>query len=224
MPERFKGRGGSSHDWLVRQMNDPYVQKARMENFRARSAFKLLEIDDKNKLLHPGLVVVECGASPGAWTQVSVQRINANGSGGRKKVGTHIAVDLMPMHPVDGAYVVAPADFTQVKTQQRILELLAGRQVDVILSDMAPKATGVRQLDQDGILELARAVAEFATRVSAPAGSLLVKLWAGGGVASLEKQLLGAYSSVKIVKPQSSRQESAELFLLARHFRGPPSS
>ena len=82
----------------------------------------------------------------------------------------------------------------------------------------------MRQLDQDGILELARAVAEFATRVSAPAGSLLVKLWAGGGVASLEKQLLGAYSSVKIVKPQSSRQESAELFLLARHFRGPPSS
>lgn len=174
-----------------------------------------MEIDDKHKILHPGLTVVECGAAPGAWTQVSVDRINATGSPNKKK-GIHVAVDLFPMHPVPGALILAPADFTSAATRQKIAVLLGDRSPDVVLSDMAPRASGVRQLDQDGILSLAQCVVNYATSNCTQGATLLVKLWNGGGFDGLRRQLELRYQTVRIVKPESSRGDSAELFLLAR--------
>ena len=127
------------------------------------------------------------------------------------------------MHPVEGA-VVLSADFTSPQTQERITELLDDRLVDVVLSDMAPSASGVRQLDQDCILQLAYSVVNYSRTVSKEGGCLLVKLWAGGGVSELEKQLKLDYANVKVIKPQSSRQDSAELFLLARDFLRRPTT
>ena len=136
-----------------------------------------------------------------------------------KKSGKHIAVDLLPMHPVTGAFIIAPADFTAKETQDKIREHLSGEFVDIILSDMAPQATGIRQLDQDCILELAFTVFRFAKLVGKEGSNLLVKLWSGGQVSELEKNLKLHYESVKILKPHSSRQDSAEIFLLACNFR-----
>lgn len=218
IPENLKGRSKSSQDWIVRQINDPYVKKAKFENYRARSAFKLIEIDDKYRILKPGLTVVECGAAPGAWTQVCVKRINACGTAQNKPQGRHIAIDILPMHAVEGATIVAPADFTIETTQCKVTELLNGKYVDVILSDMAPSATGIRQLDQESILNLAQSVLTYSISVSQNGGSLLVKLWAGGQLKQFEENLMRYYSHVKVIKPASSRQNSAEIFILATDF------
>ncbi|KAK4027865.1 rRNA methyltransferase 2, mitochondrial [Daphnia magna] len=219
VPERLKGRSKSSQEWLIRQMNDEYVSKAKIENYRARSAFKLIEIDSKFNILKPGDVVVECGAAPGAWTQVCVKRINAAGTVPGKLQGKHIAVDLQPMYPIEGAHILAPLDFTKLSSQTKVTELLDGCLADVVLSDMAPAATGVRELDQDQILTLGYSVMTYAQQISKDGAKLLIKLWAGGRVKQLENELLLHYSRVKVVKPPSSRQDSAELFLLASNFR-----
>ncbi|XP_057368162.1 rRNA methyltransferase 2, mitochondrial-like [Daphnia carinata] len=219
VPERLKGRSKSSQEWLIRQMNDEYVFKAKIENYRARSAFKLIEIDSKFNILKPGDVVVECGAAPGAWTQVSVKRINSAGTVPGKLQGKHIAVDLQPMYPVEGAHILAPLDFTKLSSQTKVTEMLDGCLADVVLSDMAPAATGVRELDQDQILSLGYSVMTYAQQISKDGAKLLIKLWAGGRIKQLENELLLHYSRVKIVKPPSSRQDSAELFLLASNFK-----
>merc|ERR1712071_294924 len=218
IPENLKGRSKSSQDWIVRQINDPYVKKAKFENYRARSAFKLIEIDDKHQILKPGQTGVECGAAPGAWTQVCVKRINSCGTSLNQPRGKLISIDLLPMHSVDGATVITPADFTSTETQKKVTDLLSGCNVDVILSDMAPSASGIRQLDQESILNLAQSVLTYSTKVSQRGGSLLIKLWAGGQLKKFEQNLKLYYSHVKIIKPASSRQNSAEIFLLASDF------
>ncbi|KAI9562938.1 hypothetical protein GHT06_010394 [Daphnia sinensis] len=219
VPDRLKGRSKSSQEWLFRQMNDEYVLKAKVENYRARSAFKLIEIDSKFNILKPGDVVVECGAAPGAWTQVCVKKINATGTVPGKLQGKHIAVDLQPMFPIEGAQILAPLDFTKSSSQTKVTEMLDGCLADVVLSDMAPAATGVRELDQDQILTLGYSVMTYAQQISKDGAKLLIKLWAGGRIKQLENDLLLHYSRVKVVKPPSSRQDSAELFLLASNFR-----
>nr|CAH0108250.1 unnamed protein product [Daphnia galeata] len=219
VPDRLKGRSRSSQNWLIRQMNDEYVLKAKMENYRARSAFKLIEIDNKYKFLKPGDVVVECGAAPGAWTQVCVKRINATGQMPSVLKGKHVAIDLQPMYPIEGALILAPLDFTKCSSQTKITEMLGGQLATVVVSDMAPAATGIRELDQDRILELAYSVLRYAQQISKDGAMLLLKLWASGRVKQLENDILSHYSQVKIVKPPSSRQDSAELFILASNFK-----
>jgi len=221
-PNNLKGKSKSSQEWLTRQLADPYVEKARMLNYRCRSAFKLLEMDDKYKILKPGDVVLDCGAAPGSWTQVAVQRTNANGKLERAPLGAVYSIDLLHFHAVPGATIFGGMDFTTPLAKERLRESLAGRQVNCVLSDMAPNATGVRMLDQESITNLCYEVLKFALAMSAPQANLVVKIWDNGDVPKLERDMLCYYEKVKRVKPRGSRGDSAEHFLLARGFKGYP--
>ncbi|KAH8273134.1 hypothetical protein KR018_006231 [Drosophila ironensis] len=219
-PRNLKGRGKSSQEWLTRQLADPYVEKARMMNYRCRSAFKLMEIDDKYGILRPGDTVLDCGAAPGSWTQVAVERTNANGKQERNPQGSVFSIDLLHFHAVPGATIFGGMDFTSSVAQQRLRESLAGRQVNCVLSDMAPNATGVRMLDQESITGLCYEVLRFALAMSAPQAHLVVKVWDNGDVPKLERDMLRFYEKVKRVKPRASRGDSSEHFLVARGFKG----
>lgn len=221
-PKNLKGRSKSSQDWLTRQLADPYVEKARMLNYRCRSAFKLLEIDDKYKILKPGDIVLDCGAAPGSWTQVAVERTNAHGKVERASLGSVYSIDLLHFHAVPGATIFGGMDFTSSLAQKRLRECLSGHKVNCVLSDMAPNATGVRMLDQENITNLCYEVLRFALAMSAPQANLVVKIWDNGDVPKLERDMLRFYEKVKRVKPRASRGDSAEHFLLARGFKGAP--
>ncbi|ALC47340.1 CG11447 [Drosophila busckii] len=221
-PRNLKGRSKSSQDWLTRQLADPYVEKARMMNYRCRSAFKLMEMDDKYKILKPGDMVLDCGAAPGSWTQVAVERTNAAGKQERAPQGAVFSIDLLHFHAVPGATIFGGMDFTTSLAQQRLRESLAGRQVNCVMSDMAPNATGVRMLDQESITNLCYEVLRFALAMSAHGANLVVKIWDNGDVPKLERDIQTYYEKVKRVKPRASRGDSAEHFLLARGFKGFP--
>ncbi|XP_037073874.1 rRNA methyltransferase 2, mitochondrial-like [Pollicipes pollicipes] len=218
IPNDLKGRGKSSQEWLIRQMNDPYVKKAKLENYRARSAYKLLEIAGRVELMRPGGVVVECGAAPGAWSQVALRAVNADGRDADRPVGTVVGVDLLTVQPLPPA-IHLQGDFTAAETQRRLLALLPAPPT-LVLSDMAPRASGVRQLDHDRILALGYAVAQFALRQLAPNGALLVKLWAGGGERRLTDSLAPFFARVRTLKPAASRTDSAEVYVVAVGFVG----
>ncbi|KAH8394518.1 hypothetical protein KR215_002746 [Drosophila sulfurigaster] len=221
-PNNLKGKSKSSQEWLTRQLADPYVEKAHMLNYRCRSAFKLLEMDDKYKVLKPGDVVIDCGAAPGSWTQVAVERTNANGKIERSPRGAVFSIDLLHFHAVPGATIFGGMDFTTQLAQKRLRESLAGRQVNCVLSDMAPNATGVRMLDQESITNLCHEVLRFALAMSAPQANLVIKIWDNGDVPKLERDILCYYEKLKRVKPRASRGDSSEHFLLAKGFKGAP--
>ncbi|XP_017300853.1 rRNA methyltransferase 2, mitochondrial isoform X2 [Diaphorina citri] len=219
-----KGKDHSSHLWLKRQFADPYVQKAKKENYRCRSAFKLLEIDSKIKFLRPGLKVLDCGAAPGSWSQVAVKLVNSHGYDSKQPKGLVLSVDKLPIYPIDGAVVLSKCDFTQPDIQDRLVTILKDDKLDVVLSDMAPNATGMREMDHDLITQLAIAVIRFAVTYSKPGADCLIKIWDGRNRPQLEESITRFYSQVKILKPPSSRSHSAELFLLGRGFKGLKSS
>lgn len=210
----------SSKEWLMRHLRDPYVKMAQKQQYRARSAFKLIEIDNKYRFLKPGATVIDCGAAPGAWTQIATERVNADKKDGNENVGTVIAIDLLPIAPVDGAIVLDRCDFTDPKIQNKILDFLGEKKVDVILSDMAPNATGVQSLDHELIIKLCYSAFAFAYKVLKTDGLFLCKLWSGGETAKLKRDLNKVFLNVKFVKPEASRKESPEAFLLARGFKG----
>ncbi|XP_063234258.1 rRNA methyltransferase 2, mitochondrial [Bacillus rossius redtenbacheri] len=220
VPSDLKGRSGSSQLWLARQLTDPYVEKAKMLNYRCRSAFKLLEIDDRFHLLAPGRCVVDCGAAPGSWTQVLVQRTNACGRDTRQAVGSVVAVDRQPIHPIEGATIIGNMDFTVPETRERVREALNGRGADGVVSDMAPNASGVREMDHENITHLAYTALRFAAQASGSGAFFLVKMWDGCNTRSLARDLAAFYARVRTVKPGASRSDSAETFLLAQDFKG----
>lgn len=207
---------------------------------RCRSAFKLLEIDQKTKFLAPGQVILDCGAAPGSWTQIAVQKSNANGEISNLPKGFVVGIDLLQIYPIkvifihknmlyypyqtesitQGAHLLGNTNFTLAESQDKIRTLLAGRRVDCVLSDMAPNATGVRILDQENITNLCYSVMRFAALMSSPNASLLVKVWDNGNIPQMEKDMLRFYKTVKIIKPLASRADSSEKFLLAREFFG----
>jgi 23S rRNA (uridine2552-2'-O)-methyltransferase len=203
----------SSKLWLERQLNDPYVARARREGYRSRAAFKLIEIDDKYHLLKPGLVVVDLGAAPGGWSQIAARRVAA--AEGRGKV---VAIDLLDMPTVAGVQF-ARLDFVEQDAPERLIEMLGGG-ADVVLSDMAANTTGHRKTDQLRILGLVEAAAMFACEVLNPGGAFLAKVFQSGADAELLAQLKRDFASVRHVKPASSRQESSERYVLAMGFRG----
>jgi 23S rRNA (uridine2552-2'-O)-methyltransferase len=207
------GRSASSRVWLERQLNDPYVARAKREGFRSRAAYKLIEIDDRYGLLRLGASVVDLGAAPGGWSQVAAQRVGR--AEGRGRV---VAVDVLDMQPVPGVEF-ARLDFLDASAPDTIKALLAGP-ADVVLSDMAANATGHRPTDHLKIMALAEAAAEIARDTLKPGGAFLCKVLQGGTESSLLAQLKRDFSAVKHVKPQASRADSAELYLLARGFRG----
>ncbi|KAL1464596.1 hypothetical protein WDU94_004226 [Cyamophila willieti] len=215
-----KGKTQSSSLWLARQFSDPYVQKAKMENYRCRSAFKLLEINSKVKMLHPGMKVLDCGAAPGSWSQVAVKLVNSNGDDTKKPKGLVISVDKLPIYPIDGAVALSRCDFTKPIIQEQLVSILKDEKLDVVLSDMAPNATGVKEMDHDLISKLANSVIRFAVTYSKPGADVLIKIWDGRNRPQLEENISQFYSKFKIIKPESSRQNSSEIFLLGRGFKG----
>jgi 23S rRNA (uridine2552-2'-O)-methyltransferase len=208
-----KGRSLSSKLWLERQLNDPYVARAKREGFRGRAAFKLIEIDDKHRLLKKGARVVDLGAAPGGWSQVAGKRVGIAEGKGRV-----VATDLLAMPPIAGVEFVH-LDFLDSGAPDEIKARLHGP-ADVVLSDMAANATGHGRTDHLKIMALAEAAAEFAREVLAPGGAFLCKVLQGGTETTLLAGLKRDYASVKHVKPAASRTDSAELYLLATGFRG----
>jgi 23S rRNA (uridine2552-2'-O)-methyltransferase len=208
-----KGRTLSSKLWLERQLNDPYVERARREGFRSRAAFKLAEIDDRHRLFKRGARVIDLGAAPGGWSQVAATRVGA--ADGRGRV---VAIDLLDMAPLAGVDFLR-LDFLAAAAPDKIKALLGGA-ADVVLSDMAANATGHRQTDHIRIMTLAEAAADFARDVLADGGAFLCKVLQGGTEATLLAALKRDFTSVKHVKPAASRADSAELYLLAMGFRG----
>jgi 23S rRNA (uridine2552-2'-O)-methyltransferase len=208
--KREKRRTPSSRAWLERQISDPYVARAKREGFRSRAAYKLAEIDDKYRLLRPGTRVVDLGAAPGGWSEVAARRVGAS--------GRVVALDILDMKPIPGVEFLK-LDFLDETAPARLKATLGGK-VDVVLSDMAANATGHRQTDHIRIMALAEAAAHFAREVLAPGGSFLCKVLQGGTEVALLAELKRDFASVKHVKPQASRSDSAELYLLARGFRG----
>jgi 23S rRNA (uridine2552-2'-O)-methyltransferase len=211
-----KSRSLSSKLWLERQLNDPYVERARREGYRSRAAFKLAEINDKHRLIKPGAKVVDLGAAPGGWSQVAAQRAFA--AEGRGRV---VAIDLLDMPAIPGVEFLQ-LDFLDPSAPDKLKAMLGGP-ADLVLSDMAANATGHRKTDHIRIMALAEAAAEFAGEVLAPGGAFLCKVLQGGTEATLLARLKRDFASVKHVKPSASRSDSAELYLLATGFRGRPS-
>ncbi len=217
-----KRRTASSRAWLTRQISDPYVARAKREGFRSRAAYKLAEIDDRYKLLKPGARVVDLGAAPGGWSEIAKSRV---GAGGRV-----VALDILEMKAIPGVEFLQ-LDFLDPSAPARLEALLGGSgggkgrakleaKADVVLSDMAANATGHRQTDHLRIMALAEAAADFARQVLAPGGAFLCKVLQGGTEAALLTRLKRDFASVKHVKPPASRADSAELYLLAKGFRG----
>jgi 23S rRNA (uridine2552-2'-O)-methyltransferase len=209
-----KGRTVSQKIWLERQLNDPYVIEAKKLGYRARSAFKLIEIDDKYKFLKAGQVVVDLGAAPGSWSQVAARRVKAEE--GRGKV---IAIDMHGIDPLPGV-TIFKKNFLDEDAPKLLFEAIGGVKVDVVLSDMAAHATGHKQTDHLLIMSLAEAGLEFACQVLAQGGVYLAKVLRGGSEGEMLKLMKKNFSSVRHLKPMSSRDDSAELFVLAMGFRG----
>ena len=204
----------SSKLWLERQLNDPYVAKARREGFRSRAAFKLIEIDDKYRLLKPGMTVVDLGAAPGGWSQIAAKRVHS------PEKGKVIAIDLLEMGEIPGV-TFAQMDFLDADAPEKLLAMMGGR-ADVVMSDMAANTTGHRKTDQLRIVGLVEAAALFAGEVLNPGGVFLAKVFQSGADAELLAQLKRDFASVRHVKPSASRQDSSERYVLATGFRGQP--
>jgi 23S rRNA (uridine2552-2'-O)-methyltransferase len=211
-----KGRSASSRHWLERQLNDPYVARARREGMRSRAAYKLIEIDDKVHFLRKGARVIDLGAAPGGWSQIAAQRVDA------PRHGKVIAIDVLQMDPVPGVDFVK-LDFLDDLAPATLRDMMGGP-ADVVLSDMAANATGHARTDHLKIMALVEAAADFARGVLAPSGTFLAKVLQGGTEGALLASLKRDYKSVKHVKPPASRADSAELYLLATGFRGAPDS
>ena len=205
-----KRKSVSSRRWLERQLNDPYVARAKREGYRSRAAFKLAEIDDRHHLLKPGGRVVDLGAAPGGWSQVAQKRV---GSRGRV-----VAIDILEMDAIAGVEI-AELDFLDPDAPDRLKAMLGGT-ADVVLSDMAANATGHRPTDHLKIMALVEAAAAFAREVLKPGGSFLAKVIQGGTEGTLLAALKRDFASVKHVKPAASRADSAELYVLATGYRG----
>jgi 23S rRNA (uridine2552-2'-O)-methyltransferase len=205
-----KTRSLSSRIWLERQISDPYVARAKRDGFRSRAAYKLAEIDDKFHVFKDGARVVDLGAAPGGWSEIAVRRVGAK--------GRVIALDILDLKPIPGVEFLK-LDFLDETAPERLKALLGGK-ADVVLSDMAANATGHRKTDHLRIMALAEAAVHFARDVLAEGGAFLCKVLQGGTETVLLAELKRDFESVKHVKPPASRSDSAELYLLARVFRG----
>ncbi len=215
-----KGRKLSSTLWLERQLNDPYVQRARKEGYRGRAAYKILELDDRYRFLVPGARVVDLGCAPGGWCQIAVQRVNALGEKPGKAVGRVLGVDLQEVEPIAGAEI-HQLDFLSDDADLKVKEWLGGK-ADVVMSDMAAAASGHKGTDHLRIVALCEAAAEFAFDVLEEGGTFVAKVLAGGAENELQALLKRAFTKVANVKPPASRSDSSEKFVVATGFRGRP--
>ncbi len=213
-----KGRKLSSTLWLERQLNDPYVQRAKKEGYRGRAAYKIIELDDKFGFLRPGARVVDLGCAPGGWCQVAVARVNALGDRRGKPQGTVLGVDLQEVEPIAGAQI-HQLDFLADGADQQVKDWLGGP-ADVVLSDMAAAASGHKGTDHLRIIALCEAAADFAFDVLEEGGTFVAKVLAGGAEIGLQTLLKRNFTKVANVKPPASRADSSEKFVVAMGFRG----
>jgi 23S rRNA (uridine2552-2'-O)-methyltransferase len=200
-------RSAGSQRWLVRQLNDPYVAAAKAQGWRSRAAFKLIELDERFKLLRPGARVVDLGAAPGGWTQVAVQR-------GAAMV---VALDLLPIDKLPGAMLLE-GDFSDPAVAAQVAAALGGK-ADLVLSDMAPNTTGHAATDHLRIMALAEAALEFAAEVLAEGGTFVAKVFQGGSERDMLLRLKQSFATVRHAKPPASRKESSELYVVAQGFK-----
>ncbi len=205
---------GSSGAWLAEHFEDEYVRRAQKEGYRSRAAYKLMELDARDRLIRPGLTVVDLGAAPGGWAQYVAGRL--------ARQGRLVVIDLLPIAPVPGAEVIQ-GDITDPAVVARLLQALGGRTVDLVLSDMAPNISGVGVTDQARAMGLAETALEFARQVLGPGGRLVIKVFQGPGFDELRRALAGAFEKVVTRKPKASRARSAEIYLVASGFRRPVS-
>lgn len=209
-------RTAASTRWLGRQLNDPYVAEARRLGYRSRAAFKLIEIDDRLRLLRPGQVVVDLGAAPGGWTQVALERTRAAETGGRV-----VALDRLEIDPVPGADVLL-GDFLDPETLTRLECAVGEAAADLVLSDLSPATTGHKATDHLRIVALAEDAFDFAGRALRPGGAFVAKVFRGGADGDLLKRVRARFETVRHIKPPASRPDSAETYLVAQGFRPPP--
>lgn len=196
--------------WIHEHVNDHYVQEARRRGFRSRAAFKLLELDARDKLMRPGITVVDLGAAPGSWAQVLREKVGG--------AGTLVAIDLLPMDPVAGVTFVQ-GDFREQEGLAAVAAALGGKPVDLVVSDMAPNLSGIESADQARSVHLGELALEFAAEHLRPGGDLVVKVFQGSGLAELQKAMAGRFAKVYVRKPKASRDRSRETFLVAKGFR-----
>jgi 23S rRNA (uridine2552-2'-O)-methyltransferase len=200
-------RPKNSRDWVKRHLSDPYVKKAQEEGYRSRAVYKLQEIEGKDKLIKPGMTVVDLGSAPGGWSQWSIKQVGAKG-----KV---IAIDLLPMEPVDRVHFIQ-ADFSEEAGLAQVVDALAGEKADLVISDMSPNLTGIPVTDQARLFELGELALDFAVKFLKPNGVFLVKVFQGHGFEPFVKLMRTRFQSVAAKKPDSSRDESREVYLLAK--------
>jgi len=193
---------------LQRQKKDPFVKKVRNSHYRSRAVYKLIEIDKKRQLFKPGQTVIDLGAAPGSWSQYVAERV------GQK--GKIIAVDVLEMEPVNGVEIIR-GDFTEQATLEACLELMAGGRADLVISDLAPNITGIRDVDQAKSIYLCELALDLAKQVLKPGGDLLLKIFQGSDVDHYRKELVHCFQKVRNEKPEASREDSREFYILARH-------
>ena len=209
--------------WLNDHVNDPWVKLAAKEGYRARAAYKLREIDETLRLIRPGHLVVDLGSTPGAWSQYVRRRLAPDGAAVGELDGTIIALDLLPMEPIEGVTFIQ-GDFREAEVLARLEAAVAGRKADVVVSDMAPNLSGVESVDAARIAHLVELAADFAVQHLKPGGALVVKLFHGSGYAQLVQLFRDTFHTVKPFKPKASRDKSSETFLVGIGLKTPPAA
>ena len=195
----------SSKAWMLEHVNDEFVKRAQKEGYRARAAYKLIEIDDKDKLIKPGMTIVDLGATPGSWSQVAIQRL--------KGQGRIIALDLLEMEPIKGVEFIQ-GDFREEAVLRQLESSLQGKQVDLVIADMAPNMSGITVVDQAGAAYLTELALEFSRDWLKPSGNFLVKVFIGAGFDEILASMRGLFDKVVTRKPKASRGRSNEVYLL----------
>lgn len=203
-------RSKTSKSWMMEHVNDPFVQRAKSEGWRARAAYKLMEIDEKDKLIRPGMVVVDLGAAPGSWSQVAIGKVGER--------GRVFALDLLPIEPINGV-VFMQGDFHDEEFVARFEAQLEGRGVDLVMSDIAPNISGIPTSDQARSIHLAELALEFARQHLSAGGKFLVKVFQGQGFDEFRREVERTFKSVVVRKPQASRGRSSEVYLLGSTLR-----
>jgi len=198
-------RTKTSKAWMQEHVNDPYVKLAQKDGYRARAAYKLIEIDDKDRLIKPGMVVVDLGSTPGSWSQVAIQRLKNN--------GRVIALDLLPMVGIPGVEFIQ-GDFRENEILEQLEEKLNGQQIDLVISDMAPNISGISSVDQPNAVYLTELAVDFSLKWLKPEGNFLVKVFVGSGFEEIVKIMRDSFEKVVTRKPKASRDRSTEVYLL----------
>ncbi len=201
----------SNPKWLTKHHADEYVRRARVEGYRSRASFKLLEIDDKYHLIKPAATIVDLGSAPGGWSQVARRRAS----------GLVFALDILAMEPLAGVQFIQ-GDFTDPGTQDKLLAGLQARPVSLVISDMAPNLTGMKDIDQPAAMQLAELALELAGRVLCADGALLIKCFEGEGIDAIRREFRGSFKQLNNIKPRASRGQSREIYLLGRGFKPAP--